>query len=199
MESGRRQVVKAYQRSDRSSATPAQILGRMGIFSKAEHTQCYNSLKDKSFLSQRLVDWNELRSIGDDGALAKAVLLFYSFDFWGKLFGCAELGYRELTLEFLSTFDWGTTTDNRCLPTCSFQMMENVFTVTLPELAIHVGVYTDAEASRINFPLLCIDFPEGVTPRAAWNSLTGGTRSTSPAEPSRRRLSPRSEVYVAFA
>ncbi|KAK8930518.1 hypothetical protein KSP39_PZI016424 [Platanthera zijinensis] len=143
------------------------------VFTDAMHTNRYNRLQSKKFQDIRIIDWDVLETIG----LVDDVWELISVVWWQGFFAIKELGFRELILEFLSTFylnlrpsliDHGKPTEG----IITFRVAGTFHTLTLLQFTQYLGVYEEAFLFSAAYPELNFDLPNRDQAGDIWRHLS---------------------------
>ena len=142
------------------------------MFSNEEHKMRYSILSQKSFGNVRKIDWEVLQTLRLDGI----ILEYITQAGWDKLFSIEEPTFRELTLEVLSTIE--ILKARAISPSrISFRILGKKHRLSLDELGVYMGIYSEAYAWASECHSLPTDFPHPVTSHSFWTSISNGSRN----------------------
>ncbi|KAM0065064.1 hypothetical protein Hdeb2414_s0003g00110401 [Helianthus debilis subsp. tardiflorus] len=134
------------------------------------------TLLKKQFAATWTVDWDTLKKLNLHHR-ARDVM----GPVWLRFFSIKHPQYRELCLEFLSTYEFQTPcTDYSYARSITFRMAGVERSCSLIEFAKRMGLYTDTEMKTDVFLKGLIKLPDAVTPEQVWAQIGEGPYQAKP-------------------
>ena len=148
-----------------SEAGPSRKRSKASRTTDAKKDRYLTLLSQKEIMCTKFLDWDTLQLFGV-GAMTEGLLNHAGFTNFHNLFART---YRHVTLEFLSTFDYHSTTEGNLI-SLSFEYLGNRYEMTAAEVraAFGIGVGPSAEWSVETV---------GQNPQLWWQVITGAAYS----------------------
>ncbi|MFS7988743.1 hypothetical protein Hanom_Chr11g01038461 [Helianthus anomalus] len=132
--------------------------------------KCLAALLKKQFAATWTLDWDTLKKLNLHHRARDAM-----GPIWLRFFSIKHPQYRELCLEFLSTYEFHTPCmDYRYTRSITFRMAGVERSCSLIEFAKRMGLYTDEEMETDVFSKGLIKLPDDVTPEQVWAQIGEG-------------------------
>ncbi|KAK1415482.1 hypothetical protein QVD17_31264 [Tagetes erecta] len=132
----------------------------------------FTSIQHKALVTTRTLDWTVLDALGEKDR-AKALLPLP----WRRLFDIKRPQYRELVLEFCSSFKFRYPTkrlhDDQII---TFRLGGMPRNLSVAQLGVRMGLYTNAEIRKSIFKNGLLDLPNDATGKVAelWQDIGKG-------------------------
>ena len=159
-------------------------------FTTPDHFDRYTRLRIKPFEPNRCLHWPTLQNLG----IADRIRTMLDESGWSAFFDINEVTYKELTLEFFSTYTLDKSSNLVDAKTIKFQLGGQPHNITITEFGVLCGFYTREYTQLETYLDSPVDFPEDLDPHTFWHSIGEGpyqphrTKSTQLRDPVYRIL-----------
>ncbi|KAJ9539170.1 hypothetical protein OSB04_031903 [Centaurea solstitialis] len=155
---------------------------------QAEYRDIMDRIKTHQIVVPRRPDWTLLQTLEIDGdvkavlekhAIGENGLEYYICKAWDRVFNINEILYRELILEFVTTYTFNPVKATEdCREKCvSFRLGGTWRSLSLAEFGVALGIYTQAEVNDPGFEEYMVatsKTPEGFNPREVCDIFGNG-------------------------